>query len=354
MAAERDEPAGWRGEEAGSWPYSLQLPWRPPDVDVGTTPKEVVWRKDKVELYHYRPVKKKRARPPLLIVYALLNKPYILDLEPKRSVVESLLNKGIDVYLIYWGSPGEEDRHLCTEDYVEGYLNDVVDWILESQGLEKISLMGYCIGGTLASIYASIHPEKIQNLVIMAAPIEFHCGGSLLHVWTSEEYLDASKLVDALGNVPMELFTWTFKYLDPVGNLHLKYLNLWENADNEEFTETFFRMEKWIHDGIPMTGAFYVDLIEKWYQQNQLTSGELRICGRRVDLGKIHMPVLTITGMRDHIAPPESTEALLEHVSSKEKDSISCNTGHVGLSVGGRSHREVWPKVASWLKKRSR
>ncbi|MFQ6128548.1 MAG: class III poly(R)-hydroxyalkanoic acid synthase subunit PhaC [Thermoplasmata archaeon] len=353
MATRRDESPIWPAEDAAKWSSFLQLIWKPPKVDVGSTPKEVVWKKDKVELLHYHSVSKKKTQPPLLIAYALINKPYILDLEPGRSVIESFLKKGLDVYMIDWGSPGEEDRYLSTEDYVEGYMNEAVDWILKSKGFERISLMGYCIGGTLASIYTSIHPDKIQNLIIMAGPIEFHCDGSLLHIWTAKEFLDGGKLADAFGIIPIELFTWTFKLLDPVRNLHLKYLDLWENADNEKFAETFFRMEKWIHDGVPMTGAFYKELIENWYQGNQLVSGDLRIYGKRVDLREISMPVLTITGSRDHIVPPESTEALLEFVSSEDKYSIRNNSGHIGLSVGRRAHKEVWPKVANWLRKRS-
>jgi polyhydroxyalkanoate synthase len=352
MAAKDDRYPYWSTEDMEKWSSFFQLVRQPPDVEVGMTPSDVVWRKDRVRLLHYS-LSKKKKKTPLLIVYALINRPYILDLEPKRSVIESLLKKGTDIYMIDWGTPGEEDRYLCTEDYVERYLDEAVDWILENEGIEKVSLMGYCLGGTLASIYAAIHPKKVQNLVIMAAPIEFHCDGSLLHLWTQDEFLDRNKLADSFGMIPMELFTWTFKFLDPVKNLHLKYVDLWENADNTKFAETFFRMEKWIHDGVPVTGAFYKELIGNWYQGNELVSGDLRVCGKRVNLKKISVPVLTITGAKDHIVPPESTEALLKFTSSKDKDSIRCDSGHIGLSVGGRAHREVWPKVADWLRKRS-
>ena len=336
--------------EAHGWQSVVGHAWQ--EVEVGLTPREAVWEKDTVRLYHYLPTKRV-SRTPLLIAYALINKPYILDLEPGRSVIQSLLAKGIDVYLIDWGIPTRKDMFLSTEDYVERYLDEAIDWILESNDLESISLLGYCLGGTVVSIYASLHPEKVRNLIVMATPIQFHCDGSLLHTWTKEEYLDADKLVKAFGLIPAELFTWTFKLLNPVGNLHLKYVDLWENADNEEYRETFFRMEKWIQDGVPMTGAFYQDLITKWYQKNQLVKGELAVDGRLVNLKKISAPVLTVTGSKDHIVPPESTEALLEFISSKDKSTIRCESGHIGLSVGGRAHKEVWPKVGKWLRQHS-
>lgn len=349
-----DDGLGWMMDYMAKWPLMQEMLWYPPKVDVGQTPHDIVWQKDMVSLLHYRPVDGKKAKGnPLLIVYALINKPYILDLEPKRSVVEALLQKGNDIYMIDWGSPEEGDRYLCTEDYVERYMDEIVDWIRESRGLDKISLMGYCIGGTLVSIYASIHPEKIQNLIVMAGPIDFSTDQSLLNVWTSADYFEPAKFADALGLIPVDLFTTSFMMLDPVANMHLKYVDLWENADNEKFVETFFRMEKWIHDGVPMTGAFYKELIGKWYQQNQLASGKLEVNGAKVDLGDISMPLLTITGSRDHIVPPESTEALLDLVSSKDKDSIRCDSGHIGLSVGGMAHKQVWPNVADWLKRRS-
>lgn len=335
------------------WPFLYDKVWNPPEIDIGMTPHSVVWEKEKVTLLRYDGKGRRKKGNPLIIVYALINKPYILDLEPKRSVIEALLEEGNDVYMIDWGIPGEEDRYLCTEDYIERYMDEAVDWIRENRGSDKISLMGYCIGGTLASIYTAIHPEKIQNLIVMAGPIDFSVDESLLNVWTNAEYLDPDKFADAFGIIPVQFFTSSFLMLDPVANLQLKYLDFMKNADNEAFVKTFFRMEKWIHDGVPMTGAFYKDLIGKWYQQNQLISGRLEIDGTEVDLGEIGMPVLTITGSRDHIVPPRSTEALLDFISSKDKKSIRCDSGHIGLSVGGRAHREVWPKVANWLKKRA-
>jgi len=317
------------------------------------TKHEVVYQKDRMRLLYYASDAKSKRSPPVLMVYAVINKPYVLDLHPDRSVIRTFLKKGFDVYLIDWGAPSRSDRFISTEDYVERYIDYAVDWLTESLGIKQVSLFGYCLGGTLAAVYAAVHPDKIKNLMIMAGPIDFNHDYSLLHWWTMEEHFDAEKLTRAFGNIPEDLFTSTFKLLNPVQNLHLKYVSLFENVENERFVDMFFRMEQWIHDGIPVTGAFYRELIEKWYQGNQIVKNEFRLNGQKVNLKNINMPVVTITGEQDHIAPPISTESLLNFVSSKDKKAVSCNCGHIGLSVGGRAHKEVWTDVTSWLAKRS-
>lgn len=325
---------------------------RPPEVEVGSTPHEIVFQKDRMRLLHYRREAKQSRGPPILMVYAVINKPYILDLQPDRSVIRTFLKKGFDVYLIDWGAPRNSDKFISTEDYVERYIDECVDWIRETEGIQRVSLFGYCLGGTLATVYAAVHPDKIMNLMIMAAPVDFGEKYGTFDWWTDGRYYSAEKMVKAFGNIPDYLFTWTFKFLDPVQNLHIKYLYLFENAQNDEFVDMFLRMEKWIHDGIPVTGAFYRELIEDWYQGNHIVQNKFKVNGNTVKLKNIRMPVITISGEQDHIVPMASTTALLDFVSSKDKKSVECNCGHIGLSVGSRSHRKVWPEVTNWLAKR--
>ena len=332
---------------------ACQLAVNPPDVDVGITPHEVVYEEDKMRLLHYLPTAKKVYSPPLLVVYALINKPYILDLEPRRSVIRSLLDRGVDIYLIDWGTPTPADRYLSLEDYVQRYMENVVEEIKSERGVDQVSMMGYCLGGTLAAVYAALYPEKIRNLIVMAGPIDFDCKDTLLYTWTRKEFLDARKIVEAFGNVPPELLQSVFLLLEPVNNLHLKYVNFLERIEDEDFVKLFYRMERWLNDGVPVTGAFYLDLIEKWYQQNLLIKNRLEIDGTRVNLKRIKMPLLVITGEKDHIVPPPSSKALMDVVSSKDRTAIVFPCGHIGLSVGNRSHQKLWPKVAKWLLDRS-
>lgn len=330
-----------------------QLFIQPSKITVGATPSRVVWRKGKMKLLSFESSLRKKWKPPLLIVYALINRPYILDLQPGRSVVEALMRKGFDVYMIDWGVPTKGDRFLTQEDYIERYIDPCVDRIREMHGVGKISLMGYCIGGTLTVIYSALNPEKVQNLIVMASPIDFEQNGNLLNLWTAEKYFDAKKVTKAFGNVPGELFSYAFLLLNPVSNLHMKYLGLLERIEDDDYVEMFLRMEKWVYDGVPVSGAFYEELIGDWYQKNLLINNQLRIGDRKVDMRSISMPILTIVGKKDHIVPPDSTQAILNAIASKDKQSFAMDCGHIGLSVGGTSHKELWPQVGHWLRQHS-
>ncbi len=358
-----------KGDSWGIWTKSLEraiqkstkqsiggskLLAEPPMVEVGLSECEVVMRKDRMRLLRYQGESREKAPVPVLLVYALINRPYILDLQPDRSVVQSLLRKGLDVYMIDWGKPRHGDRFLGLEDYVLSYIDDVVEFIMESTKQSKISLLGYCIGGYLASVYASIHPERVRNLAVMAAPLDFEINEGMLHLWTRQEYFNAERVVEAFGNAPAQFLNIGFMLLDPLGNTFLKYQNLVENLDDRQFVEMFLRMEKWLSDGIPVTGAFYLDLIRDGYQKNLFMKNQLRLNGCRADLDNLRMPLLAIVAEKDHIVPPSSTLGLLKVAPSKDKTTLSFPTGHIGLSVGNESHKKLWPIVAGWFLERSR
>ena len=325
----------------------------PPDVDVGTTPSDVVYTENKLRLLHYRPLADARAGTPVLVVYALINKPYILDLQDDRSVVRSLLSRGLDVYLIDWGVPSDADRHLTLADYVDGYIDRSVDAVREMSGHDRVSVLGYCMGGTLSVMYAALHPEKVRNLLVMAAPIKGDTGEGLLHIWSRPEHFDVDRVVDALGNVPAEFFNLGYNILEPVLNNAGKVARLMDIVDDEEAVRNYLRMERWVGDGIPVAGETLRQFVKDVYQRDALVGGTMRVGGRRVDLGRIDMPVLSIIGERDHLVPPSSSRPLNGLVGSDDKDMFVLDAGHIGLSVGSRAHRELWPKVADWLRARS-
>ncbi|MCK5547386.1 MAG: alpha/beta fold hydrolase, partial [Thermoplasmata archaeon] len=230
---------------------ALRLLLNPPKMDVGTTPSEVVFQDGKMRLLHYTPMVPKPHKVPLLVIYALVNKPYILDLQPDRSIIRRLLSEGIDIYMIDWGAPSEGDRFFTLDDYVNWYINDVVDFIRDRHGTGSISVLGYCMGGTLSVMFTALHPQKVKNLILMAAPLDFEKDEGLLSLWSEKEYFDVDKLVDTIGNVPGAFLNSGFLLLNPVKNLYSKYLTFIDKVDDEEFVELFFRMEKWIYDGIP-------------------------------------------------------------------------------------------------------
>jgi polyhydroxyalkanoate synthase len=332
---------------------AYKLLMNPPKVDVGTAPHEVVHQDGNMRLLHYIQQVDEPYPVPILIIYALINKPYILDLQPDRSVVRHLLSSGFDVYLIDWGTPTDVDMFLTLDDYVNWYIDDVVDHIRARHNLDSITILGYCMGGTLSVMYTGIHPEKVRNFILMAAPLDFDADQGPLKKWSRPEYFDPDKLVEAVGNVPGEFLNFGYLLLDPVNNLYSKYVKFIDKVDDEKFVEMFFRMEKWINDGIPLTGEAFREFIKKCYQQNLLVKNRFTLNGHKVDLGNISMPLLSIVAQYDHLVPKESSLSFNDLVPSKDKKMILFPTGHIGLSVSSATHSKMWPEVIDWLKKRS-
>lgn len=324
----------------------------PPDVKVGTSPHEVVFTENKLRLLHYKPVADKTCPVPLILIFALVNRPYILDLKPGRSVVEVLLKKGIDVYLIDWGVPGDEDKNLDLNHYINRYIKKVVSKVKRISGSDKVSILGYCMGGTMSAMYTALYPEDVKNLILMTTGIDFKVEGTL-NLWGDKPHFDVDKFVDAYGNAPPEFLQTGFLLMKPVQNLVSKYISFYENVDNDKFVENFFAVEKWLNDNIPLPGAVFREFIKYIYQDNQLAENKLRINGKVVELTKITCPVLNLIAERDHLTPPDSSIVFNDLVSSKDKETIVYPTGHIGLSISSRSLRDLWPRVSDWIAERS-
>jgi polyhydroxyalkanoate synthase len=323
------------------------------EVDVGQTPADVVYEENKLELLHYDAeaggIEPEETHDvPILIVYALINRPYILDLQPDRSVVRRLLEGGHDVYLIDWNEPSRLDQHLTLADYVNRYIDNCVEVVRERSGQDAINLLGYCMGGTMSAIYAALYPEQVNALGLMAAGLCFQNTGGALEDWGDDEYYDPEDVVDTFGNVPATFLDVGFALMDPVDNYVSKYVRLLENVEDEDFVENFARMETWLGDGVDVAGTAYVEFLEAIYQNNDLYENELAIGGERVDVGNIDMPMLQITGEYDHLVPSEASLPFNDVVGSDDVESIHYDTGHIGLSVSSSSHEEVWPRVSEW------
>jgi len=325
----------------------------PPDVEVGATPHEVIFTENKLKLLHYHPVGKKTYPVPLIMIFALVNRPYILDLKPGRSVVEVLLSKGIDVYLIDWGSPGDEDKNLGLNHYVNRYIKKVINKVKSDSGSDEVSVLGYCMGGTMSAMYAALHPDDIKNLVLMTAGIDFKVDGTL-NLWGDKPNFNVDKFIEAYGNVPPEFLQSGFLFMKPIQNLVSKYVNFYENVDNEAFVENFLAMEKWLNDNIPVAGEVFREFVKYLYQENQLVEGKLMINGKRVDLKDITCSVMNLIAEHDHLVPPASSLIFEELISSKDKKTIVYPSGHIGLSVSSKSLKGLWPEVADWLIERSK
>lgn len=321
----------------------------PLKTDLATTPYEVVYEEDRVKLKHYLP-KEVTHKLPLLVVYALINRETMLDLQPGRSVVQTFLDQGIEVYMIDWGYPTRKDRYTTIDDHVNGYMDNIVDVIRERHHLPKINLMGICMGGAFSVMYSALHPEKIQNLVTTVTPTNFDTDTGLLHIWMKNTR--ALEMGDVYGNMPGDVMNLGFLLLNPARLILDKYVGFFENMDNKDFVENFIRMEKWIFDSPDVPGATFRQFIEDCYKKNLLIQSKLELGGRRVDLKKITMPLLNIYGKFDHLVPPEACELLTRVVGSEDTEDLCLNTGHIGIYVSSKYQAEFAPKIARWLKER--
>ncbi len=323
------------------------------DIDVGQTPSEVIYTENKLELLHYEAMTSEQHTTPILIVYALINKPFILDLQPDRSVVRRLLEAGHDVYLIDWNEPSKLDQHLTLDDYVNRYIDNCIDVVRERSGKDRINILGYCMGGTMTVMYTALHQEKVRTLGLLAAGLCFDDTGGVLEEWGDKEYYNPQDVADVFGNVPSEMLDIGFALMDPVANYVSKYVRLYDNLENDDFVENFARMERWLGEGIDVAGETYVQFLEDIYQDNKLYKNELSVGGSPIDITTIDVPILQITGEYDHLIPSQSSIPFNDVVGSDDTEVIEYPTGHIGLAVSGSSHRDVWPRVAEWYIEKS-
>jgi polyhydroxyalkanoate synthase len=317
----------------------------------GQTPKEVVWTKNKAQLYHYEPMTPRRFRVPVMLIYALINRPYILDLMPGNSFVEFLVGQGFDVYMLDWGIPGDEDKDLHIEDYVMDYIPRAVKKVLRTSGVDELTVFGYCMGGTFSAMYAALFPEKpLKNLVLLTAPIDFTPDDvGLFGLWTSEKYFNPDLVVDAFGNVPADMIDTGNRMLKPVTNYVGTYVNLWERIMEDKSLDSWLAMSKWVNDGVPLPGEAFRQWIRDFYQHNKLVKAEVKLRGRTVDLSRITCPLLTIAGSKDHICTLPQARAVIDLVSSRDKEFMEIDAGHVGLLAGSGAKKMLWPQVRTWL-----
>lgn len=323
------------------------------EPEVGLTPKEIIWKKNKTKLYRYITDEPKQYKTPLLMVYALINKPYILDLTPGFSMVEYLVNRGFDVYLLDWGTPGEEDKYMKLDDYILDYIPRAVKKVLRTADADEISILGYCMGGTMTSIFASLHPNlPIKNLVFMTSPFDFEKTG-LYQVFLDERYFNLDNVIETYGNVPPEMIDFGNKMLKPITNFYGPYVSLMDRSQNQKFVDSWKLMQKWLTDGIPFPGEAYRQWIRDFYQQNKLMKGELTIRGRKVNLRNIEANILNIAAEKDLIAMPHQVEALMNVVSSSDKKYVCVPTGHVSVTFGPKANNVTYPTIGDWLAERS-
>jgi polyhydroxyalkanoate synthase len=321
------------------------------NIDVGILSHEIVDETRLYKLLHYRPLVSRTAKTPIVFVYALMNKSYILDLQPDKSWLRNLLTQGFNVYLIDWKTPTNIDKYASFDDYVNFYIDDCVNLVSKENSVEKLTLHGYCLGSTMAAMYTTLHQEKVRNLVTIAPIIDTENDGTVLANFA--RHLDVDKVIDTCGNFPREYLYACFSMLKPFKQGVNKYINLVENIDNAKFVQNFLRMEKWLYDTPTIAGETFKQWIEDIYQKNLLVKNEMKIGENIIDLSKIRVPLLNIVAEEDHLVSPQCSVALNDSVSSLDKRLMHFHTGHVGLIASSYSQNNVLPKVGQWLRVRS-
>lgn len=322
------------------------------EIDTGVTPKHAVYKEDKLVLYRYdRPAGSKTVKKtPLLVVYALVNRAYVTDIQEDRSTIKGLLNTGQDIYLIDWGYPDSSDYALTMDDYINGYIDRCVDYICEQHGIDKVNILGICQGGTFSLCYTAMHPERVRNLVTMVTPVDFQTPENMLSAWVQN--IDVDLLVDTMGNIPGGLLNWTFLSLKPFSLTGQKYVNMVDMLDDPHKVKNFLRMEKWIFDSPDQAGETFRQFIRDFYQKNSLIGGEVVIGEHTVDLKNITCPVLNIFAEQDHLVPPSASKPLRNLTSSDDYTELSFAGGHIGIYVSGKAQHLVTPAIGEWLNKR--
>ncbi|TWE09078.1 polyhydroxyalkanoate synthase [Neobacillus bataviensis] len=306
-----------------------------PEPEVGHTPRNEIWRKNKSVLWHY-PAKQKKYEIPLFFVYSLFNKPYILDIAPKASVIEGLTNMGYEVYLLDWGSPGYEDKKIGIDTYIEKYLRTAVKRVIRHSGAEEITLIGYCLGGTIASIYASIAEEPIKNLIVATVPIDFQpfMGPDKWAEGFRAGDINFERFIDTYGIIPPKLVEGMFRAIGaPI--YFTNYTNLLHRAHDSKYVDKWRRMNKWTLDQVPFAGEAYRQLARDLFKENKLVKGEMMVGNKVVDLKNIKANLFVVSGSRDNLILEEQSKPIMDLASSKDKTYITVEAGHVSLALTG-------------------
>ena len=318
----------------------------------GSTPKDILLSHGPMMLVHYRPLADEIYRVPVLIVMATTNRGYIFDLAPGQSLVEFLLKRGFDVYMLDWNAPRPDEKGLRMEDYVLDFVPECVGAVQRDSGETDVSLIGYCFGGVLSVLYASIFPDgPMKNLVCFTTPIDYR-EMKLFRNFTDRRYFDVDQLVDGAGNVPAGMILASFDMLRPATRA-VSQVQLFENLWNDEYVKAFRMLDRWGADTLPLAGEYFRQTIKDLMWDNKLYNDKMVVGGHLANISNIVAPVLHAIAEHDHIVPYDAAKSLIAKVGSTDKEEVVLKGGHVSLVAGPNAIKRLWPKIDSWLSERS-
>ena len=315
---------------------------------LGASAKDVIVNRGPMRLYHYHPLTDEVYRVPVLLVMATTNRGYIFDMVPGQSLVEFLLLRGYDVFMLDWEAPRAEDRGLGLKDYVEDFVGSAISEVQRTTGESDVSLVGYCMGGVLSVLWSGLnHATGPKNLAVFTTPVDFQAM-TLFRAWSDPKYFDVDRLVDTLGMAPAEMLLTAFDMLRPAGRTSANFALL-DNLWNEEFVKGHRMFDRWSNDMLPLAGEYFRETTKQLVWDNALLNGTLRIGGRPVELGKITAPFLHVTAEHDHIVTTGASAPLIGLIGSDSKEQVVLKGGHVSLIAGPNAVKRMWPRLDQWL-----
>jgi polyhydroxyalkanoate synthase len=319
---------------------------------VGSTPKDLVWERDKARLWRYRS-DAVRYRPPVVIFIGLVSRSYVLDLHPGNSFVERLRDAGFDVFMLDWGVADEVEAENGLEVYVDFYLPRALAAAADEAGTADVTLLGYCMGALFALLMlGSRRNELVRNLVVMAPPVDFSETPELVTPLRTGA-LEPHELIDEeTGVVPASVIRNFFRARKPTSEA-VQYANLWQNLWDDSYLEGHQAMAQWVGDHVPFPGVAFEQFVRMFLRENALVNGTARVGGRRVRLDRVELPVLSAVAERDELVPLESALPLRDLVPRAEFEELRVPAGHVGLVMGRKGVQVTMPGIVDWLARHS-
>jgi len=315
---------------------------------IGATAKDTIWRGRKAELWRYRSTHPRRYRTPLLLYIGLVSRSYVLDLHPGNSLVERLLERGYDVFVLDWGIPDEADAESGLDVYVDELLPRAIRAVLRAAGTEQLNLLAYCMGGTLTLMMMGTRDmPAVRSLITLATPVDFSAMGQFYEPLVSGK-ADPDRMIDETGNLPANVIYNMVRVRRPTGDL-VQYANLWEKMWDADFLEGFQAMREWIVDHIPLPGRFFREVLRGWLVENGFMNRALYLAGRQVDLSRINVPVLCLLAEHDEMIPFDAASPLPSLLTGTDAKVVALKSGHVSLVCGRSVDRRTMPILDKWL-----
>jgi polyhydroxyalkanoate synthase len=334
----------WPETSAALDRWSKISPW---PVEVGATPFEVIETMGSMSLRFYSPPATGVSRDPVFIVPSFINRPFILDLMPDKSLIGSFLDRGHHVYLFDWGVPHRHESNLRFDEIVSLYLDLALKKVSAHSGAERVHLVGHCLGGTVATVMASLNQDCFHSLTLLTTPVEFS-GDQKLGNWVRNPNFDVDAFYEAYGNAPWPMLQSLFVSLKPMQMQH-KYRHLLKKLGDKKFVRNFLAMELWSNDNIDMRGDSFRFVIQDLYKANKLAKGELSIGQKKIELHRLHLPILVVSASQDHIVPDEALLKASDVPHSRQFLHVVAEGGHVAAILSAKAKSGLWPRIGEWI-----